>query len=79
MTELHGAIFELACCLIELETFFMQTITMTSKKNLLSLSYWSKNTVVCNLILSCTSIDTCQLIAVFFFFFFFFGTSKLHF
>ena len=45
----------------------MQTITMTSKKNLLSLSYWSKNTVVCNLILSCTSIDTCQLIAVFFF------------
>lgn len=46
----------------------MQTITMTSKKNLLSLSYWSKNTVVCNLILSCTSIDTCQLIAVFFFF-----------
>ena len=50
----------------------MQTITMTSKKNLLSLSYWSKNTVVCNLILSCTSIDTCQLIAVFFFLFFFF-------
>lgn len=48
----------------------MQTTTMTSKKNLLSLSYWSKNTVVCNLILSCTSIDTCQLIAVFFFFFF---------
>ena len=46
----------------------MQTITMTSKKNLLSLSYWSKNTVVRNLILSCTSIDTCQLIAVFFFF-----------
>ena len=46
----------------------MQTITMTSKKNLFSLSYWSKNTVVCNLILSCTSIDTCQLIAVFFFF-----------